>query len=127
LQLNDYYGIEGFNSQAYGTQKWVVSLQTQSYMPGNWNGFRFSPYINITAGSLATKNAFLESKVYSKFTLGIQINNDYLVFSSFQISFSYYPTIPFEGDNIFKTNNFSNDDFTIEDYMFGKPGYIRYD
>ena len=127
LRLNDYYGIEGFDSQAYGTQKWVVSLQTQSYMPGNWNGFRFSPYINITAGSLAARNAFFDSKVYSKFTLGIQINNDYLVFSSFQISFSYYPTIPFEGDNIFKTNNFSNDDFIIEDYMLGKPQYIRYE
>lgn len=127
LRLNDYYGIEGFGSQAYGTQKWVVSLQTQSYMPGNWNGFRFSPYINVTAGSLAARNAFLDSKVYSKFTLGVQINNDYLVFSSFQISFSYYPTIPFEGDNIFKTNNFSNDDFLIEDYMLGKPSFIRYE
>ena len=127
LRLNDYYGIEGFKSQVYGTQKWVLSLQTQSYMPGNWNGFRFSPYINIAAGSLAAKKALLNSEIYTKFTLGIQINNDYLVFSSFQISFSYYPRIPFEGDNIFKTNSFSNDDFIIENYVLGKPGYIRYE
>ena len=127
LRLNDYYGIQGFNSEAYGTQKWVLSLQTQSYMPGNWNGFRMSPYLNFAAGSLSGKNALFNSPVYSKFTVGIQINNDYLVFSSFQISFSYYPRIPFEGDNIFKTNSFSNDDFTIEDYMFGKPSFIRYE
>lgn len=127
LRLNDYYGIQGFNSEAYGTQKWVLSLQTQSYMPGNWNGFRLSPYLNFAAGSLSGKNALFNSPVYSKFTVGIQINNDYLVFSSFQISFSYYPRIPFEGDNIFKTNSFSNDDFTIEDYMFGKPSFIRYE
>jgi hypothetical protein len=96
-------------------------------MPGNWNGFRMSPYLNFAAGSLSGKNALFNSPVYSKFTVGIQINNDYLVFSSFQISFSYYPRIPFEGDNIFKTNSFSNDDFTIEDYMFGKPSFIRYE
>ena len=127
LRLNDYYGIEGFNSLAYGTQKLALSLQTQSYMPGNWNGFRFSPYINVALGSLASKNALFNSRVYSKFTVGVQINNDYLVFKSFQFSLSYYPTIPFEGDNIFKTNSISNDDLIIEDYMLGKPDYIRYE
>ena len=46
------------------------------------------------------KKLCFSSKVYSKFSIGALINNDFLVFNSFQISFSYYPTIPFEGDNI---------------------------
>jgi len=127
LTLNNYYGIEGFNNRLTGTQKWLVSLQTQTYMPGLWNGFRFSPYINVSMGSLANKNALFDSKVYSKFSVGVQINNDYLVFNSFQISFSYYPSIPFEGTNLLKTNSFENTDLTISDFQLGKPAYIRYE
>ncbi|WP_396196152.1 hypothetical protein [Flavobacterium sp.] len=127
LTLNNYYGIEGFNNRLTGTQKWLVSLQTQTYMPGLWNGFRFSPYINISMGSLANNKALFDSRVYSKFSVGVQINNDYLVFNSFQISFSYYPSIPFEGDNLLKTNSFENTDLTITDFQLGKPAYIRYE
>lgn len=127
LTLNNYYGIEGFNNRLTGTQKWLVSLQTQTYMPGSWNGFRFSPYLNISMGSLANKNALFESKVYSKFSIGVQINNDFLVFNSFQISLSYYPSIPFEGDNLLKTNSFENTDLIISDFQLGKPAYIRYE
>jgi hypothetical protein len=127
LTLNNYYGIEGFNNRLTGTQKWLVSLQTQTYMPGSWNGFRFSPYLNISMGSLANKNALFESKVYSKFSVGVQINNDFLVFNSFQISLSYYPSIPFEGDNLLKTNSFENTDLIISDFQLGKPAYIRYE
>lgn len=127
LTLNDYYGIEGFNNRILGSQKWVLSLQTQSYVPGSWYGFRFSPYLNVSMGSLAEKKALFSSKVYSKFSVGVQINNDFLVFNSFQISFSYYPSIPFEGDNILKTNSFENTDLTLNDFQLGKPAYIRYE
>lgn len=127
LSLNNYYGIEGFNNRILGVQKWVFSLQTQSYVPGSWYGFRFSPYFNISMGSLANKKALFESKVYSKFSIGVQINNDFLVFNSFQISFSYYPSIPFEGDNILKTNSFENTDLTLNDFQLAKPTYVRYE
>lgn len=127
LSLNDYYGIEGFNNRILGAQKWVFSLQTQSYVPGSWYGFRFSPYLNVSMGSLAQEKALFSSKVYSKFSVGVQINNDFLVFNSFQISFSYYPSIPFEGDNILKTNSFENTDLTLNDFQLGKPTYIRYE
>lgn len=127
LSLNNYYGIEGFNNRILGSQKWVFSLQTQSYVPGSWYGFRFSPYINVSMGSLAEEKALFASKVYSKFSIGVQINNDFLVFNSFQISFSYYPSIPFEGDNILKTNSFENTDLTLNDFQLGKPAYIRYE
>ena len=127
LTLNNYYGIEGYNNRILGSQKWIFSLQTQSYVPGSWYGFRFSPYFNISMGSLANKNAFFDSKVYSKFSVGVQINNDFLVFNSFQISFSYYPYIPFEGYDVLKTNSFENTDLTLNDFQLGKPAYIRYE
>jgi hypothetical protein len=127
LTLNNNNGIQGFNNILLGSQKWIFSLQTQSYVPGSWYGFRFSPYLNISMGSLAEKRALFSSKVYSKLSVGIQINNDFLVFNNFQISFSYYPTIPFEGDNIFRTNSFENTDLSLNDFQLGKPTYIRYE
>lgn len=127
VTLENTNGIQGFNSLINGTKKWVVSLQTQIYSPGNWKGFRFGPYLNVAFGSLSSSSqSIFNSKVYSKIGIGILINNDYLVFNNFQISFSYYPSIPFEGNNIIKTNSFENDDFTLPEYQLSKPYYIRY-
>jgi len=127
LSLNENFGIQGFNSPIIGTQKWQLTLQTQTYSPGNWYGFHFSPYFNMAMGALANNNRNLfQSKVYSKISIGVLINNDYLVFNSFQISFSYYPIIPFEGDNIMKTNSFENTDLILSDFQLTKPSYIQY-
>ena len=120
-------GLPGFNSRLNGTQKWTLSFQTQSYIPGSWYGFRFSPYLNMTLGSLANEKALFSSKVYSKFSIGALINNDFLVFNSFQISFSYYPTIPFEGDGINQFNSLENTNLSLYDFQLSKPAYIRYE
>ena len=128
LTLNETIGIQGFNSPITGTQKWLLNLQTQTYTPGSWNGFRFSPYFNATFGSLLnSETSLLKTKIYSKFSVGFLINNDYLVFNSFQISFSYYPSIPFDGNNIIKSNSFENSDLSISDFQVSKPYYIRYE
>ncbi len=127
LSLLEEDGLPGFNNRLNGTQKWTLSFQTQSYIPGSWYGFRFSPYFNMTLGSLANEKALFSSKVYSKFSIGALINNDFLVFNSFQISFSYYPTIPFEGDNINKFNSFENTNLSLYDFQLSKPSYIKYE
>ena len=127
LTLLDEDGLQGFDKRLNGTQKWTLSFQTQSYIPGSWYGFRFSPYFNTTLASLANEKALFSSRVYSKFSIGALINNDFLVFNSFQISFSYYPTIPFEGDNINKINSFENTNLSLYDFQLSKPGYIRYE
>ncbi|MCW1148403.1 hypothetical protein [Flavobacterium lacisediminis] len=127
LNLLEADGLPGFNNRLNGTQKWTASFQTQSYIPGSWYGFRFSPYFNMTLGSLANEKALFSSKVYSKFSIGALINNDFLVFNSFQISFSYYPTIPFEGDDEMKFNSFENTNLTLYDFQLSKPAYIKYE
>ena len=78
-------------------------------------------------GSISERNrSLLAGRVYSKFGIGLLINNDYLVFNSFQISFSYYPSIPFQGSNVIKTNSFENDDLTLPQFRLSKPYHIRY-
>ena len=122
IQGGNSAGIGGFNSAVHGTEKLVLSLQTQFYSPRNIIGFRLNPFLNITAAMLGNEDARLtKSKMYSSIGVGVLINNDYLVFNSFQLSFSFYPSIPGHGTNIFKTNSFDTTDFGFQDFDFGKP------
>ena len=43
LSLNEEYGIQGFNSSILGTQKWLVSFQTQTYPQAHRVNFRHQP------------------------------------------------------------------------------------
>lgn len=81
----------------------------------------------MTFGFLGDEtNKILNDKMYSKFSIGVLINNDYLVFNSFQISISYYPTIPFEGTNLFKSNTLKNNDLSLPDYEIGQPNIVNF-
>ena len=122
LNINENYGIQGFNSAYYGTEKAILTLQTQAYAPWNLWGFRLNPYFNYSVAMMGNpEKGLLENKAYSKIGIGLIINNDFLVFSSFQISLSYYPSIPGNGENIFKTNSFETTDFGFQDFELGKP------
>ena len=125
LTINENNGIQGFTSPGYGTEKAILTLQTQAYAPWNLWGFRLNPYFNYSIALLGTPvNGLLASKAYSKIGIGLIINNDFLIFSAFQISLSYYPSIPGTGDNVFKTNSFETTDFGFQDFDLGKPRAI---
>lgn len=128
LNLNESNGIQGFNTQSVmGTKKFVLTLQTQSYSPWNIFGFRLNPFANFSMAMVADENSNLYSnKVYTKFGLGLLLYNDYLVFNSFQLSIAYYPTIPGQGDGVFKTNSFKNNDILLPDFQVGKPVVVPY-
>ncbi|WP_294733068.1 hypothetical protein [uncultured Flavobacterium sp.] len=129
LNINDENGIQGFNSRnLYGTKKFLLTVQTQSYSPWEVLGFRFNPFTNFTMGIIGDDvHRLFESKVYTKFGAGVLIYNDYLVFNSFQLSIAFYPTIPGQGHNIFKTNTFKNKDITLPDFQINKPIITPYE
>lgn len=127
FQGNNGAGISGFNSALFGTKKFILSLQTQLYSPWNILGFRLNPYFNYTAAILGNENIGLtKSRLFSSIGIGLIIYNDYLVFNSFQFSISYYPNIPGQGNNIFKTNSFGTTDFGLQNFDFGKPRPVIY-
>lgn len=127
LSINGDYGIQGFNSAVFGTNKMVLTFQTQSYAPKDIAGFRFNPYFNYSFALLKTsENSITTNKSYSRIGLGLLINNDYLVFSSFQLSISYYPTIPFVNDNVFRTNAFQTADFGFQTFELAEPRTVIY-
>jgi hypothetical protein len=128
IMITDENGISGLNNPLLnGTKKITTSFQTQTYVPGNWHGFHFSPFYNMTFGLLGDDtNTLFASKLYSKFSLGVLINNDYLVFDNFQISISFYPSIPFEGSNIFRSNSLKNSDLSLPAFQIGQPIIVPY-
>lgn len=128
LSLNeDRNGIEGFSSNTlFGTKKLLMTIQSQGYSPWRFLGFRLNPYMSYTGGMLGQENSgFSNSKLYSQISMGLIISNDFLVFSSFQFSLSYYPNIP-DGNSMFKTNAFSTSDFGLQNFEFTKPSLIGY-
>lgn len=127
FNLKNGAGIQGFDSDLMGTKKYVLSLQTQFYSPWEVLGFRLNPYVNFSAAMLGDEgSSVLKNKVYSSVGAGVIIRNDYLVFSAFQLSFSFYPKIPGQGDNIFKTNAFETKDFGFQSFELGKPTPVWY-
>jgi len=128
LTLNDDNGIQGFNTTTlFGTKKAVITLQTQGYSPWNVYGFRLNPFLSYSAGMLSNKGeSFEKSKLYSQVGVGLIISNDYLVFSSFQLSFSYYPDIPGVGDSLIKTNAYKTNDIGLQSFEFSRPQTVPY-
>lgn len=124
LTINDGFGIDGFNSSTLsGTNRILLTLQTQSYAPWNILGFRFGPYLIYSLGMLGdVESGFKNSRAYSQIGLGVLIKNENLVFNTFQFSISFYPLIPGSSQNVFKTNSFKTSDFGFRDFEFGKPG-----
>lgn len=127
LSINENYGIPGFRSAVFGTQKMVLTFQTQAYSTWNLFGFRLNPFFNYTIAMLGDQNKGLgQSKAYSKIGIGFIIANDYLVFRTFQVSLAFYPSIPGNGNNIFKTNSFDTSDFGLQDFVLDKPRTVIY-
>ncbi|EGV44496.2 hypothetical protein BZARG_2708 [Bizionia argentinensis JUB59] len=120
-------GIPNFDSGLMGTSKFVLSTQSQFYPPWRFIGFRFNPYVNMSAALLADEETrFNTSKLYSSFSVGLLIKNEYLVFNSIKLSLSYYPSIPGNGNSIFKTNALDIDDFGLQGFELGKPTPVGY-
>jgi hypothetical protein len=128
LTLNDGYGLDGFDSPSLsGTDRILFTLQTQSYAPWMLLGFRFGPYLTSSLGMLSDAlTGFQKSRVYSQMGLGVLIKNENLVFGTFQLSISYYPSIPGSGQDVFKMNAFKTTDFGFRDFEIQKPGTISY-
>lgn len=128
LTLNDGFGIDGFNSSSLsGTKRLILTLQTQSYAPWNFIGFRFGPYLAFSLGMLGgAENGFRNSKVYSQIGLGVLVKNENLIINTFQLSIAYFPSIPGTGQNVFKGNSFRTVDFGFRDFEIGKPSVVDF-
>lgn len=126
LTINDGYGLDGFRSPTLtGTSRILLTLQTQSYAPWNFIGFRFGPFFIWSVGMLGNEaTGFRKSKLYSQIGVGVLIRNENLILNTFQVSIAFYPSIPGRGNNVFKINSFRTTDFGFRDFEIGKPATV---
>jgi hypothetical protein len=128
LTLNGDTGIPGFNSNTlFGSKKLLMTFQTQAYSPWHTVGFRLNPFFSYTMGMLGQAGTgFKNSPLYSELAVGLIISNDYWVFSNFQFSFSYFPTLPEDLSSMYKTNSLKTYDFGLQDFEISKPVLVGY-
>ncbi|MBK8450081.1 MAG: hypothetical protein IPL42_08720 [Saprospiraceae bacterium] len=128
LTLNEGTGLDGFNSSnLLGASRFLCTFQSQFYAPWNFIGFHFGPYINLSLGMLGTSATGLKkSNLYSQLGLGVLIKNEHLVFSTFQLSVSFFPVIPGQGQDIFKINSIQTTDFGFRDFVIDKPSGLLF-
>jgi hypothetical protein len=128
LTINNTNGLHGFNSiSVLGTRKIVLTFQTQSFTPWKLLGFHFGPYFVYSLGMLENSRLNIgKIQMYSQFSIGVLIKNDFLVFNTFQLSVTFYPNIPGEGQNVFKINSNTTSNFGFNDFSIGKPAMVPY-
>ena len=128
LNLGGYYGIDGFRSEeVYGTRKFVFNFQTQSYVPFSWLGFRMSPFIAFDIGFIGEEpDPFFKNDAYTRFGFGFLISNDYFVFENIRLSFSLFPNMPGQGENIMQFNGNFDNLFRLDEYNFREPHILEY-
>jgi hypothetical protein len=71
-------------------------------------------------------SGFKNSIVYTQIGLGVLIKNENLIFSTFQLSIEFYPSVPGKGRDIFNMNSFKTTDFGFRDFEIGKPVSIPF-
>lgn len=127
LHLLRQDGLPGYDDLVYGNKKSILTLQTQTYAPWSWLGFRFNPYLNLAFGVIAEKGKSLyNSSLHSRIGLGVLITNDYFVIDRIQLSISYHPHIPGSGSNLFDFNSLRNDDIYLTNFNSGRPEVVPY-
>ncbi|MBW2962569.1 ShlB/FhaC/HecB family hemolysin secretion/activation protein [Mesonia aestuariivivens] len=128
LNLGGYYGIDGFNSnEVFGTRKFVFNFQTQSYVPFSWWGFRMSPFIGFDLGFIGeAPQPFFKNDLYTRFGFGFLISNDYFVFESIKLSFSFFPKVPGRGENIMRFDGNFDNLFRLDEYEYREPHILEY-
>lgn len=125
LKLDDV--IQGIRAQKItGSKRLSIAYQWQSYAPYEWKGFRFNPYFNFEGAFISNKDSGLfDSKLYSRFSIGVVANNDYLVFSKVAISLVFYPTMPDAGSSIIRANS-RQYNMDLPDFNYDRPRTVSY-
>lgn len=116
-----------FNTTFVGNGKLVLRYQLQLFITKPWKNFYINPYAVAAFGWLANDSHDLfTGKTYSKYGIGLHFYNPYLSFNRLQVSFVFYPNVPFETHPAFDFNEYRNNRMPINNFMGGRPGIVNY-
>lgn len=116
-----------YSSDYIGTKKLVLRYQLQLFINKTWKNFHFSPYLTAAVGWLGMPDdKLLKTKANTKIGIGVLINNPYLVFNRIQISFMYYPRVPFDNNPVFDFNSNRNNLLPMNNFATDVPHFVNF-
>ena len=128
INLNESKGITGFNqTTVYGNKKFVLNLETVTFTPYYILGFRFVGFGFLDLGLISEENKSLfEQDLYSGMGFGLRIQNERLVFPTFELRLGYYP--PFKNISHYDLVRFLGDKkHSHENFFIQNPAIINYE
>lgn len=125
LSSSDEFPV--YSADYIGTKKLVLRYQLQLFVNKTWKNFHFSPYLTAAAGWLAGPDEkLLKTNVNTKIGIGVLINNPFLVFNRIQISFTYYPKVPFDNNSLFDFNSNRNNLLPMNGFTTDIPHFVNF-
>lgn len=116
-----------YNADYIGTKKMVLRYQLQMFIDKTWKNFHFSPYLTMAVGWLGMPNEKLfNTRTNTKIGVGVLINNPFLVFNRIQISFTYYPRVPFDNNSVFDFNSNRNNLLPMNSFATEVPHFVNF-
>ncbi len=127
INLSSAEDFPVYNADYIGTKKLVLRYQLQLFVNKTWKNFHFSPYLTTAVGWLGMPDDnLLKTKVNTKVGVGVLINNPYLVFNRIQISFTYYPRVPFDNNSVFDFNSNRNNLLPMNSFATDIPHFVNF-
>lgn len=125
LSATDEFPV--FDSDYIGTKKLVLRYQLQLFVNKTWKNFHFSPYLTAAVGWLGMPDdKLLKTTANTKIGVGVLINNPFLVFNRIQISFTYYPRVPFDNNSVFDFNSNRNNILPMNSFATDIPHFVNF-
>ncbi len=110
-----------------GTKKLILRYQVQFFINKTYKNFHFSPYFTTAFGWLGMQDDnLLKTNVNTKIGVGVLINNPYLVFNRIQVSFMYYPKVPFDNSSAFDFNGYRNNMMPMNTFAAEVPHFVNF-
>lgn len=117
-----------YSGDFIGTKKLILRYQLQFFIDKTWKNFHISPYSIVALGWLSQgQQDLFKSKPNSKFGVGILLNNPYLVFNRIQLSFVYYPNVPFDDKAFYQFNDYRTDLLPLNNFGTDKPHFVNFE
>ncbi len=127
INLSSREDFPVYNADYIGTKKMVLRYQLQLFVNRTWKNFHFSPYLTTAVGWLAMPDdKLLKTNANTKIGIGVLINNPYLVFNRIQISFTYYPRVPFDNNSVFDFNSNRNNLLPMNSFATDIPHFVNF-
>lgn len=116
-----------YSGDYIGTKKMVLRYQLQMFIHKTWKNFHFSPYLTMAVGWLGMPDEkLLSTRTNTKIGVGVLINNPFLVFNRIQISFTYYPRVPFDNNSVFDFNSNRNNLLPMNSFATEVPHFVNF-